>query len=339
MAAGLLLLQSAHVHRTPLIAHCVAAAQRLAATSDIKLDALILAADPKTVSSTKNAFPSSVGHVVAAASTRRHAELLPSTCARFLLPLLERYSFVVGPACSTIHSVLARVGAAIGSQPVTDVDRILGPYTFTRLMYAGAVQATVRLREPVATRLVSLRPSSVQREGIQAVSIATVPEVEERDLDAYWTEADGTVLLPAAAEPSGAAGVDIETASIVIGGGRGLGTKENFDRLIRPLAAKLHAAVGATMAAVDAGIAPVETQIGQTGHTIAPEVYIAAGISGAPQHLAGLADAGTIIAINSDANAPIFKRCDYGMVGDVFKILPELTQRLAPSENAAPSKF
>ena len=249
---------------------------------------------------------------------------LPEPLAEVVASVLKggKYSHLVVATTTNGRSLLPRVGVALDSQPVTDVVEVKAADTFVRPIYAGNALATVQLLEPV--KLLSIRPTSFDK---STATSATAAPVEAIDPPASlaaaaqlseWVKEELTV----SDRP------DLSTARVVVSGGRGLKSKENFAMLTQ-LADVLHGAVGASRAAVDAGMAPNEQQVGQTGKVVAPELYIAVGISGAIQHLAGMKESKVIVAVNKDAEAPIFQVADYGLVGDLFQIVPQLTEKLA----------
>jgi electron transfer flavoprotein alpha subunit len=242
--------------------------------------------------------------------------------ATVLAPQVARlaadYDVVLAPSSTFGRDVLPRVAALLGGPQVSDIMEVLDGRTFKRPAYAGNVIETVRVPEGVKV--------------IGTVRLASFPAVATAGDAAPIEDVTLDVPLPAHSRwhelaASGGDRPDLQSASRVVAGGRGMGSKEGFE-LIFSLADKLGAAVGASRAAVDAGYVPNDMQIGQTGKIIAPELYIAAGISGAIQHVTGIKDAGTIVAINKDAEAPIFELADFGLVGDVFELVPALEKAL-----------
>jgi electron transfer flavoprotein alpha subunit len=246
-----------------------------------------------------------------------NAKLLAASLAPQVVALSEGYSHVFGPSTTFGKDLMPRVAALLNVNQVSDVMSIEASHRFKRPVYAGNAILTVEApddRPVVAT----VRTASYQAVGnensaaVEKVSVeAAIPE-HTRYIDLKTGKSDRP---------------DLQTATTVVSGGRALGSAENFD-IIYKLADSLGAAVGASRAAVDAGFVPNEMQVGQTGKIIAPDLYVAVGISGAIQHLTGIKDAGTIVAINKDAEAPIFEIADIGLVGDLFAIVPELTEAL-----------
>jgi electron transfer flavoprotein alpha subunit len=226
---------------------------------------------------------------------------------------------VIGPATSTIKNAMPRLAALLDVAQATEVVEIVAPNAFVRPIYAGNALQTIRTN--AALRVLTVRASSFSPApaGDQAAPIETIAAATDPGLSKFLK-----TIRVESGRP------ELSSARVVVSGGRGLGSKENFDRLVLPLADRLGAAVGASRAAVDAGFAPNDWQVGQTGKIVSPDLYIALGISGAIQHLAGMKEARTIVAINSDSAAPIFKLADYGLVGDLFQLVPELLAAIEP---------
>jgi electron transfer flavoprotein alpha subunit len=227
--------------------------------------------------------------------------------------LAATYSHVLGPSTTFGKDLMPRVAALLGVNQISDIMNVESTHTFKRPIYAGSALVTVEA--PADLPVVA----TVRIASYSAVGDGNSAPVESVAVDAELPQHTRFIELKASSSDR----PDLQTAAIVVSGGRALASSENFE-LIYSLATKLGAGVGATRAAVDAGYVPNEVQIGQTGKIIAPELYIAIGISGAIQHLTGIKDAGTIVAINKDEEAPIFEVSDIGLVGDLFKVVPEL---------------
>ena len=289
-------------------ARCVSAALAL---SPDAIDVAVLAADPGTVAA-EAAQIAGVSKVLAVANPA-NANAIAQVQAPQLAKLAAGYSHVFGPSTTFGKDLMPCVAALLGVAQVSDMMAVDGSHVFKRPIYAG--NAIVTVEAPADHAVVA------------TVRTASWPEAS-RDGNALVEEASVETALPSHTRYVGlAAGKsdrpDLQSAKRVVSGGRGVGSKENFE-IIYKFADRLGAAVGASRAAVDAGYVPNELQVGQTGKIIAPDLYIAIGISGAIQHLTGIKDAGTIVAINKDADAPIFEIADIGLVGDLFKLLPEL---------------
>ena len=291
-------------------ARCVTAARQIGGTIDIA----VLAADPSAVAAQAAALDG-VTRVLAVANPA-NANALGAVQAPQVVTLAGGYTHVLGPSTTFGKDLMPRVAALLGEAQVSDIMKVIDARTFERPIYAGNAIITVRVPEG-RTVVATIRSASYPATGAGA---AAAP-VEATTVDAALPTHTRFVKLEAGASDR----PDLQTAARVISGGRALGSAENF-QLIYGLADKLGAGVGASRAAVDAGYAPNDMQVGQTGKIIAPELYVAIGISGAIQHLTGIKDAGTIVAINKDAEAPIFEVADFGLVGDLFKIIPELEQ-------------
>ncbi len=279
------------------------------------IDVLVLADDPAAIAA-EAAQIAGVGKVLTIANpANQHA--VAQVQAPQIAKAAAGYSHVFGPSTTTGKDLMPAVAALLGVNQVSDLMAVDGTHTFKRPIYAGNAIITV---EVPADQVV-----------VATVRAASWPEAA-RGNSAPVEAISVDVALPAHTRFVGlAAGKsdrpDLQSAKRVVSGGRGVGSEENF-KVIYQLADKLGAAVGASRAAVDAGYVPSDMQVGQTGKIIAPELYIAVGISGAIQHLTGIKDAGTIVAINKDGDAPIFEVADIGLVGDLFAILPELEAAL-----------
>ncbi|MBP0614072.1 electron transfer flavoprotein subunit alpha/FixB family protein [Jiella mangrovi] len=253
---------------------------------------------------------------VLTADDAAYAHGLAEPLADLVVKLAEGYDAIVFAATTTGKNVAPRVAALLDVMQISDVTAVVAPDTFERPIYAGNAIQTVKSKD--AKKVITVRTSAFQAAGEGgSAETASVEVAGDPGLSTFVEE-----KLAESDRP------ELTAAKIILSGGRALGSKEKFDEVILPLADKLGAAVGASRAAVDAGYAPNDWQVGQTGKVVAPELYIAAGISGAIQHLAGMKDSKVIVAINKDEEAPIFQVADYGLVGDLFQILPELKDKL-----------
>jgi electron transfer flavoprotein alpha subunit len=230
--------------------------------------------------------------------------------------MADRDAFLA-PATTTGKNIAPRVAALLDVMQISDILSVEGEDTFTRPIYAGNAIATVKSKDP--TNVITVRGTAFEKAAAEGGS-GTVETV-----DAGGSSGKSSFV---SAELSKSERPELTSAKVIVSGGRAFGSNDQFHGLLDPLADKLGAAVGASRAAVDAGYAPNDYQVGQTGKIVAPDVYIAIGISGAIQHLAGMKDSKTIVAINKDEEAPIFQVADIGLVGDLFKIVPELTEKL-----------
>lgn len=241
---------------------------------------------------------------------------LAEPTAALILSLSDHYDAFVAAATAYGKNIMPRVAALLDVMQISEVIEVVAPDTFKRAIYAGSVIQTVQSTD--AKRVLTVRTTSFPASPgggsalIEPVSVMDLPAVSRFVEDKL----------------SGGNRPELNTAKVIISGGRALGSSEKFEQLILPVADKLGAAVGASRAAVDAGYAPNDWQVGQTGKIVAPDLYIACGISGAIQHLAGMKDSKVIVAINTDADAPIFQIADYGIVADLFDVLPELERSI-----------
>jgi electron transfer flavoprotein alpha subunit len=296
----------------PSTAKCVSAAQALQPGS---IDIVVLAADPTGIAA-EAAQIAGVAKVLTVAHPA-NANAIAQVLAPQVATLASGYSHVFGPSTTFGKDLMPCVAALLGVPQVSDVMAVEGSHAFKRPIYAG--NAIVTVEAPADHTVVATVRTASWPEAAKGGSAA----VEASSVDAALPTHTRYVGLAAGKSDR----PDLQSARRVVSGGRGVGSKENF-KIIYDLADKLGAAVGASRAAVDAGYVPNELQVGQTGKIIAPELYVAIGISGAIQHLTGIKDAGTIVAINKDAEAPIFELADIGLVGDLFQLLPQIAESL-----------
>jgi len=294
-------------------ARCVTCARQIAGA---EITVAVLAADPAAVAAQAAQLAGVARVLTVAAAHNAHA--LAAVLAPQVAALAADYSHVFGASTAFGKDLMPRVAALLGVPQISDAMAVEGAHRFKRPTYAG--NAIVTLEAPPDRKLVAtVRTASFEAAGgggtatVSAAAINVAVPTHTRFVSVSAASSDRP---------------DLASAPKVVSGGRALGSKENFE-LIYKLAEAIGAAVGASRAAVDAGYAPNELQVGQTGKIIAPELYVAVGISGAIQHLTGIKDAKTIVAINKDGEAPIFEVADFGLVGDLFQVVPELQQRLA----------
>jgi electron transfer flavoprotein alpha subunit len=245
-----------------------------------------------------------------------YEHMLAEPVAALVHSLAPAYDAIVAPATTTGKNVMPRVAALLDVMQVSDIVKVIAPDTFERLIYAGNAVQTVRAKDK--TKVITVRTSTFQATG----------EGGSAPIEDAASAADPGISAFVGEELSKSERPELTSAKIIISGGRAMQSRENFTKYIEPVADKLGAAVGASRAAVDAGYAPNDWQVGQTGKVVAPELYIAVGISGAIQHLAGMKDSKVIVAINKDEEAPIFQVADYGLVADLYQALPELAAEL-----------
>ena len=242
--------------------------------------------------------------------------MLTENVSPLIVELAANYSHILAPASTNGKNIIPRVSALLDVQSISEISAVVSADTFQRPIYAGNIIATVQSSDPVKVMTVRTTAFDPVAEEGGSASIEGVDSVHNAEISEYLGEEVAKSDRP-----------ELTAASIVISGGRGMQNGENFELLYK-VADKLGAAVGASRAAVDAGFVPNEMQVGQTGKIVAPDLYIAVGISGAIQHLAGMKDSKVIVAINKDEEAPIFQVADYGLVADLFKALPELDNGL-----------
>src|ERR1700757_54141 len=247
----------------------------------------------------------------------QYAHDLAEPLAALIVALAPSYDAFVAPATSRFKNVMPRVAALIDVMQFPEIIKVISPDTFERPIYAGNAIQTVKSKD--AKKVITVRTSTfaAAQAGDAAAGIENAASAADPGLSSFVGEEVAKSDRP-----------ELTSAKIIVSGGRAMQSRENFAKYIEPLADKLGAAVGASRAAVDAGYAPNDWQVGQTGKVVAPELYVAIGISGAIQHLAGMKDSKVIVAINKDEDAPIFQVADYGLVADLYQAVPELTEAL-----------
>ena len=245
-----------------------------------------------------------------------YEHMLAEPTAALIVSLAGPYETIAAPATTSGKNIMPRVAALLDVMQISEISKVVAPDTFERPIYAGNAVQTVRSLE--AKRVITIRTAAFQAAGGGGnAPIETVAAAADPSISGFVGE-----------ELSRSERPELTSAKIIISGGRAMQNRENFTKYIEPVADKLGAAVGASRAAVDAGYAPNDWQVGQTGKVVAPDLYIAVGISGAIQHLAGMKDSKVIVAINKDEEAPIFQVADYGLVADLYQALPELAREL-----------
>ena len=291
-------------------------AKALTAASRIGPDVHVLVAGSNAKAAAEQAAKLSGVSKVLVADDQNLANNLAEPLAALIVSLAGSYDAIVAAATSVGKNVLPRVAALLDVAQVSEIVEVVSADTFKRPIYAGNAIQTVQSTD--AKKVITVRTASFAAAGEGgSAAIETVPAAANPGLSTHVKDALSSSDRP-----------ELTSAKIIISGGRALGSSEKFQEVILPVADKLGAAVGASRAAVDAGYAPNDWQVGQTGKVVAPQLYIACGISGAIQHLAGMKDSKVIVAINKDEEAPIFQVADYGLVGDLFDILPELEKAL-----------
>jgi electron transfer flavoprotein alpha subunit len=245
------------------------------------------------------------------------AHALAENLAAQVLAVAQGYGHILFPATAAGKNAAPRVAALLDVAQISDASKVLGPDTFERPIYAGNAVATVQSTDP--TKVITVRTTGFDAAAATggSATVETVPAVADAGSSRFLGSEIAKLDRP-----------ELTAAKIIVSGGRALGSSDKFNEVLVPLADKLGAALGASRAAVDAGYAPNDWQVGQTGKIVAPQLYIAAGISGAIQHLAGMKDSKVIVAINKDPEAPIFSVADYGLEADLFAAVPELVEKL-----------
>ncbi len=310
----MILVLAEHDHATvkPATHHAVAAAAKLGG------DVHVLVAGHGAEGAAKGAAAIAGVAKVLHADAAHLAQPTAENLAAQILAVAAKggYTHLVAPATGTGKNVMPRVAAKLDVAQVSDITAIESPDTFVRPIYAGNAFATVQSKD--AVKVITVRTTAFEAAGqggaaaVETVA-AAAPAAGARVVGQELTKSERPELT---------------SARVVVSGGRGLGNGENYRKLLEPLADRLNAALGASRAAVDAGYVPNDYQVGQTGKIVAPDLYVAVGISGAIQHLAGMKDSKVIVAINKDAEAPIFQVADYGLVGDLFELVPQLVAAL-----------
>ncbi|MBX4934459.1 electron transfer flavoprotein subunit alpha/FixB family protein [Rhizobium bangladeshense] len=291
-------------------------AKALTAASQIGSDVHVLVAGKAAEAAADEAAKLSGVSKVLLAESDALANNLAEPLADLIVSLAGSYDTIVSAATSVGKTVLPRVAALLDVAQISEIVEVVSPDTFKRPIYAGNAIQTVQASD--AKKVITVRTASfASAQASGSASVEAIPAVSDPGLSRFVSDA-----LSASERP------ELTSAKVIISGGRALGSAEKFKEVILPVADKLGAAVGASRAAVDAGYAPNDWQVGQTGKVVAPDLYIACGISGAIQHLAGMKDSKVIVAINKDEEAPIFQVADYGLVADLFEALPELQKAL-----------
>jgi electron transfer flavoprotein alpha subunit len=245
------------------------------------------------------------------------ADFLAENFSTLIVGIAKSYSHVLAPSTSNGKNILPRVAALLDVQQISDIVAVESADTFVRPIYAGNALATVKSKDPI--KVITVRTT-----GFDAVASSG----NSAQIEKITVPPDTGLSSFVSREVSKSERPELTSAKIIVSGGRGMASGENFTKVLEPLADKLGAGLGASRAAVDAGFVPNDWQVGQTGKIVAPDLYIAVGISGAIQHLAGMKDSRVIVAINKDEEAPIFQVADYGIVGDLFQIVPTLVEEL-----------
>jgi len=289
----------------------------VAAAAKIGADVHLLVAGHQAADAAKAAAQVAGVKKVLHADAAHLADFLAENVAAVLVSLAKSYSHLLAPSTSNGKNIMPRVAALLDVQQISDISGVESADTFVRPIYAGNALATVKSKDAikvitVRTTAFDAAPSSGGSAPVESVSAGS-----DSGLSAFVSR-----------EVSKSERPELTAAKIIVSGGRGMANGENFKKVLEPLADKLGAAMGASRAAVDAGFVPNDWQVGQTGKIVAPDLYVAVGISGAIQHLAGMKDSRVIVAINKDEEAPIFQVADYGIVGDLFQVVPQLVEEL-----------
>jgi len=289
----------------------------VAAAKKLGSDIHVLIAGHQAGEAAKAAAAVSGVSKVLLADAAQLGEFLAENVAALVVSLAKGYSHILAPATSNGKNVMPRVAALLDVQQISDICAVESADTFVRPIYAGNALATVKSKDPI--KIITVRTTA-----FDAVS----PSGGSAAVENVAAPADSGLSAFVSREVSKSERPELTAAKIIVSGGRGMGSGENFTKVLEPLADRLGAAMGASRAAVDAGFVPNDWQVGQTGKIVAPDLYVAVGISGAIQHLAGMKDSRVIVAINKDEEAPIFQVADFGVVGDLFQLVPSLVEEL-----------
>lgn len=291
-------------------------AKTLTAATQIGGDVHVLVAGSGAQAAADEAAKLSGVSKVLLADDASYANQLAEPLAALIVSLAASYDVIIAPATASAKNVLPRVAALLDVAQISEITEVVSADTFKRPIYAGNAIQTVQATD--AKKVITVRTASfAPAQAGGSASVETASAAENPGVSSFVSDALASSDRP-----------ELTSAKIIISGGRALGSSEKFKEVILPVADKLGAAVGASRAAVDAGYAPNDWQVGQTGKVVAPQLYIACGISGAIQHLAGMKDSKVIVAINKDEEAPIFQVADYGLVADLFEALPELEKTI-----------
>jgi len=309
--ATLLLGEVANGHLADITARALTAAKDLGAPVDLLLTGQNLAAAAEAAAKLDGVAK------VRVADDAIYAHGLAEPLAALLVSLAPQYDAILAASSPFSKNALPRAAALLDVMQLSDITKVLGPKSFERPIYAGNAIQTVESTDPKIVATVRTASFAATGEGGGSSPVEPVSAAGDPGVSSFVGEALAKSDRP-----------ELTSAKIIISGGRAMQKAENFKTFIEPVADQLGAAMGASRAAVDAGYAPNDWQVGQTGKVVAPELYIAVGISGAIQHLAGMKDSKVIVAINKDEEAPIFQVADYGLVGDLFTVLPELSAEL-----------
>jgi electron transfer flavoprotein alpha subunit len=289
----------------------------IAAAQKIGGDVHVLVAGHQAAGAAKAAAQVSGIAKVLLADAPHLAEQLAENAAALIVSLAKSYSHILAPATSTGKDIMPRAAALLDVQQISDICAVETADTFVRPIYAGNALATVKSQDPI--KVITVRTTAFDA---ASASGGNAP------IEQLAPPADSGLSSFVGREVSKSERPELTGAKIIVSGGRGMASGDNFKKVLEPLADQLGAAMGASRAAVDAGFVPNDWQVGQTGKIVAPDLYIAVGISGAIQHLAGMKDSRVIVAINKDEEAPIFQVADYGLVGDLFQLVPQIVEEL-----------